>query len=716
MNSPTSDRSVIDWDENDVQEWLSSLGFPQYESQIKSRFSVHSYTATRLTDLFLTPAHRISGDILCFVDADTLKDLGVATIGQRLAILKAVYLLKIANNIPLDSDSYVPPSEAQDRSETVTLEKLNGLVKDQAQRLRVVEEENRNLNSTLQSFLDDYNTLRQSLVSRSSDDSSPSLRRQPSFKWAQYVKPTKSPTKPEHVESPHPSPQQLDHDIPPYTRTTPSSQLTSSSVPSDKPKVQSGVTDSPSLSQGAPLKPNRQESSDNLKSFKVSLEDPTWKVLPAALKKYRINNDNWENYAMFICYGSTGNRIERCLSYDEKPLLLFQKLKDAKKNPVFMLKHIKDIRSPIVVAQQKHAARKASSVIHNGNEQPSGSNATSVASSNTPGHTKGSSRTITRPPKLEVNDLSAPAPLTSSGIGGLSPQPRWPEPGIASPMIETQRRAGEGVSDDSLLGVPPSSAGTLAPHGSVASTTGGSLSQLEAGKSRGAMTESPLSNGREMPVASAGVSYAVAIYPYMAEQEDEFDVVVGDTFIILSRAKGWWVVQRDPNGTGLVDTDLAKQGWVPAGCLLETNVPVASAIAEATAAKSAAGSSPGLDTPMSKTPILPLSIISTSFPGVALMDYKKKGEEELDLVKDDVLRVFKRYNHWSYAVKEEGGDRGWVPSWFIGKAAPVPQTPITSIPPHMSNPSNVEEVIGQPQVSPLSSAFPPVQTRTTTVI
>jgi bZIP factor len=64
------------------------------------------------------------------------------------------------------------------------------------------------------------------------------------------------------------------------------------------------------------------------------------------------------------------------------------------------------------------------------------------------------------------------------------------------------------------------------------------------------------------------------------------------------------------------------------------------------------------------------------------MDYRKKGEEELDLVKDEALRVFKRYNHWSYvsssilvfeiywdthfaelfqAVKEEGGDRGWVP-------------------------------------------------------
>lgn len=137
----------------------------------------------------------------------------------------------------------------------------------------------------------------------------------------------------------------------------------------------------------------------------------------------------------------------------------------------------------------------------------------------------------------------------------------------------------------------------------------------------------------------------------------------GDTFVILSRARGWWVVQRDPTGSGVLETDTSKQGWVPAGCLLETNVPVASAIADAKAAsasspfpnafQNSSASSPSSPTPpaspfMARTPILPLSIISTSFPGVALMDYKKKGEEELDLVKDDALRVFKRYNHWSY--------------------------------------------------------------------
>jgi len=89
---------------------------------------------------------------------------------------------------------------------------------------------------------------------------------------------------------------------------------------------------------------------------------------------------------------------------------------------------------------------------------------------------------------------------------------------------------------------------------------------------------------------------------------------------------------------------------------------VASTIAEANAAKALNGSSspPALPS-AARTPILPLSIVSTSFPGIALMDYKKKGDEELDLVKDDSLRVFKRYHHRSYVVKEEGGDRGWVP-------------------------------------------------------
>jgi hypothetical protein len=41
------------------------------------------------------------------------------------------------------------------------------------------------------------------------------------------------------------------------------------------------------------------------KSFRVTLDDPCFKVLPAALKKYKINDD-WKLYALFICYANTG--------------------------------------------------------------------------------------------------------------------------------------------------------------------------------------------------------------------------------------------------------------------------------------------------------------------------------------------------------------------------------------------------------------------------
>ena len=105
-------------------------------------------------------------------------------------------------------------------------------------------------------------------------------------------------------------------------------------------------------------------------------------------------------------------------------------------------------------------------------------------------------------------------------------------------------------------------------------------------------------------------------------------------------------MQRDPQGTGIVDFDTTKQGWVPAGCLLETRIPVAAANAEAIRVPE---SNPEpYPVPVTKPPILPLNIVSTSFPGYALIDYKKKGVEELDLFKDDMLRVVKRYNHWSY--------------------------------------------------------------------
>jgi hypothetical protein len=81
--------------------------------------------------------------------------------------------------------------------------------------------------------------------------------------------------------------------------------------------------------------PSSNGSVEIFKSFRVSMEDPCYKVLPAALKKYNINAP-WEQYALYIVYGDK----ERCLGMEEKPLILFKQLDKEGKKPMFMLRKI----------------------------------------------------------------------------------------------------------------------------------------------------------------------------------------------------------------------------------------------------------------------------------------------------------------------------------------------------------------------------------------
>jgi hypothetical protein len=71
------------------------------------------------------------------------------------------------------------------------------------------------------------------------------------------------------------------------------------------------------------------------KSFRVAIDDPCYKVLPAALKKYNINAP-WEQYTLYITYDS----MERCLGMDEKPLRIFIELEKRGKKPMFLLRKV----------------------------------------------------------------------------------------------------------------------------------------------------------------------------------------------------------------------------------------------------------------------------------------------------------------------------------------------------------------------------------------
>ena len=54
------------------------------------------------------PENDIVGEALIALKHDELKEMGIASVGHRLTILKGVYEIKISQDIPIDSDHYVP--------------------------------------------------------------------------------------------------------------------------------------------------------------------------------------------------------------------------------------------------------------------------------------------------------------------------------------------------------------------------------------------------------------------------------------------------------------------------------------------------------------------------------------------------------------------------------------------------------------------------------
>lgn len=107
----------------------------------------------------------------------------------------------------------------------------------------------------------------------------------------------------------------------------PSTYSRDSTKPGPSRRAPTPALDTPSGGGGA--------SVEIFKSFRVSMEDPCYKVLPAALKKYNINAP-WEQYALYIVYGDK----ERCLGMEEKPLILFKQLDKEGKKPMFMLRKL----------------------------------------------------------------------------------------------------------------------------------------------------------------------------------------------------------------------------------------------------------------------------------------------------------------------------------------------------------------------------------------
>ncbi|KAK9368680.1 hypothetical protein V1509DRAFT_622448 [Lipomyces kononenkoae] len=131
---------IVGWDVQEVGSWLEQIGLWQYR------------------DSFME--NDITGEVLIHLDHDFLKDLGVSSIGHRLQILRAVYNIKIAQDIPIEAGQFIPLSlseqEAADH-ETVDVQRLMKSLEIRDRRIMHAEQE-------IKRLMENYSRLREDLL------------------------------------------------------------------------------------------------------------------------------------------------------------------------------------------------------------------------------------------------------------------------------------------------------------------------------------------------------------------------------------------------------------------------------------------------------------------------------------------------------------------------------------------------------------------------
>ncbi|KIX04269.1 uncharacterized protein Z518_05136 [Rhinocladiella mackenziei CBS 650.93] len=436
---PNLPRTIItEWTPEECAQFVSSLNLRQY------------------CQAFIE--HGIEGEALVALKHDELKEMGIASVGHRLTILKNVYDMKVNQDIPIEPDDYVPPTAEQNpQHEMATKEEISRLAKSI---LRLRDERIAQAEAQLTRLADDYRKLRQELLpvfkmakERSEplpyapyqnaaispemyqQDVSPPITTQSvpektsltrTFSKKLGLSSTPKNNSPTHIPNtihegrtltenssldpsaaanlasnsltasmsggvlPHPSPgvpsptsplpyqhqplaprsyqREGSSAIPRYDGVDDAAaRINQVTIERDPPTSAKSVSaklnpSNSTISNASTLVPPREQSAsvppqlpssaatghtpgeapsvEIFKSFRVGLEDPCYKVLPAALRKYNIQAD-WRQYALYIVYGDQ----ERCVGLEEKPLALFKDLDREGKKPMFMLRKL---ANPIV--------------------------------------------------------------------------------------------------------------------------------------------------------------------------------------------------------------------------------------------------------------------------------------------------------------------------------------------------------------------------------
>ncbi|CAO3636045.1 unnamed protein product [Mucor hiemalis] len=300
---------VLLWDENKVTKWMSSIGFSSFEKQFKEQ--------------------GITGDVLVNLDHESLRDLSMLTVGQRMDMLKNIYQLKIHYRVPVNEWDYIPPSVLYEtdwlgQNGMADYRKVEAAFQERDARIKRLTDDLSRVNNDMIMLKEEIGHLLKSKDKKPQQNDSKSKYHN---------------TK--HINSPthHPNNNEYYHG---NTIGTEESKLTPNVMMNDGGAIKV---------YGDKISKVEQEP-ESSKNVRLLLDDPTSKVITSALKKYNVVSD-WKQYALWIQYGPHDNIQERALGYDERPLRISQKLKEAKQNPVFVLKHVKD-NKPFIPPNYSH--------------------------------------------------------------------------------------------------------------------------------------------------------------------------------------------------------------------------------------------------------------------------------------------------------------------------------------------------------------------------
>ena len=102
---------ISEWTAEECADFIATIGLEQYsDSFIGSLLQQHPNAGVWSRANNQLVENEIVGEALVALQHDDLKQMGITSVGHRLTILKSVYDVKKAQDVPIESDHYMPLS------------------------------------------------------------------------------------------------------------------------------------------------------------------------------------------------------------------------------------------------------------------------------------------------------------------------------------------------------------------------------------------------------------------------------------------------------------------------------------------------------------------------------------------------------------------------------------------------------------------------------